>query len=431
MLRVELRAVLPAVEVGRAQPVGERLEGEHVLGADEVAGDEAHALRVRRLHLGGDGGEGFGPGGRRQAAVAADVGPVETLRLEAVDDVPGLVGDPLLVHVVVDARQDAQDLAAARVDADVGAERVHHVDDLGLGHLPGAGLEGRRLLQKRAHGAEIGDIALQLGPHGGFEIGRDLHVLATTDGAHVARPRHLGGEADTARAVDAAVHRRPHDRADVLVLDGPLVLVEARAGDAEGHRLILQVAFAALVADRAIQRMVDQQKFHDAMAGLLDHGRLGRDLGSLAVRAGPAVAHAPGAGGHRLRRALELDETHAAIAGDRQPLMEAEARDLGAGGLAGLQERVIRRNVDFPSVDDDLGHRYPFKAEPSRFSPRGLGSDIPFRVAAAPASALVLHLLPVARPLNAADRRVRGGARRAPRRGPPACSAPPVPLAGS
>ncbi len=53
----------------------------------------------------------------------------------------------------------------------------------------------------------------------------------------------------------------------------------------------------------------------------------------------------------------QLDQAHAAIAGDRQPLMKAEPRNLGAAGLAGLQQRVFRRNIDLVAVDDDLAHR--------------------------------------------------------------------------
>ena len=57
-----------------------------------------------------------------------------------------------------------------------------------------------------------------------------------------------------------------------------------------------------------------------------------------------------------LGRALDLDEAHAAIAGDREPLMEAEARDLGARLLARLEQRVFGRDVDFLAVDDEFGH---------------------------------------------------------------------------
>ena len=59
--------------------------------------------------------------------------------------------------------------------------------------------------------------------------------------------------------------------ADIFVLDRALVLGEAAGIDAVGHRLILQIALAALIADRAIERMVDQQKLHHAFARLLHH----------------------------------------------------------------------------------------------------------------------------------------------------------------
>ena len=51
-----------------------------------------------------------------------------------------------------------------------------------------------------------------------------------------------------------------------------------------------------------------------------------------------------------------FDQAHAAIAGDRQPLVEAEARNFRARRLARLQQRVFRRNVDLFAVDDELGH---------------------------------------------------------------------------
>src|SRR5262249_16667833 len=55
-------------------------------------------------------------------------------------------------------------------------------------------------------------------------------------------------------------------------------------------------------------------------------------------------------------RAFQLDQAHAAVAGNREALMEAEARDLRARGLARLQQRVVRRDVDLFAVDDELGH---------------------------------------------------------------------------
>src|SRR4029079_9230520 len=148
-------------------------------------------------------------------------------------------------------------------------------------------------------------------------------VLAAAGGAHFRRAADFGGETDAARALDAAVHRGLDQRAQIFVLDRTLVLGKARGIDTVAHRLVLQVALAALVTDRAIQRVVDQQKFHHAFTRLLHHRRTRRDFRRLALRAGPAIAHAPGAACDRLRAALHFDQAHPAIAGDRQPLMVA------------------------------------------------------------------------------------------------------------
>ena len=56
--------------------------------------------------------------------------------------------------------------------------------------------------------------------------------------------------------------------------EGALDVLEAGLGAAVGHRLVLQRAFAALVADRAVQRVVDQQQLHHAVLRLV--GRLPR-----------------------------------------------------------------------------------------------------------------------------------------------------------
>src|SRR5581483_10156771 len=358
--RIERRAVLPAIEIDDAEPAQQILERENLLDRGKVAHQRADALRIGRRKFRSNRLERFAPSRRAQPAAVADVRLIETLGAQAVDDVAGLVGDPFLVDVVVGARQDAHDLAAARIDPDRRAERVHHVDRFGLAELPRACRERVRLGGERADRTEIDDAALQLRGHRLFQISRDLHVLAAPGGAELGHAGDLGGEAHTAGALDAAVHRGLDQRAEILVLDRALVLAKAAGIDAIGHRLVLQVAFAALIADRAIERMIDQQEFHDAFARLAHHGRAGLDLGRLAVRSGTAVAHSPSAARHRLRRTDQLDQAHPAIAGDRQPLMEAEARNLGARGLARLQQRVLRGNVDLFAVDEELGHRLLF-----------------------------------------------------------------------
>ena len=118
----------------------------------------------------------------------------------------------------------------------------------------------------------------------------------------------------------------------------------AAAVEAIGHRLVLQVALAALVADRAIERMVDQQELHHALARLLAPAR---DLVWITMPSATGIAQeAIGFGDFS-----DLDQAHAAIAGDRQALVEAEMRHLDAGLLAGLQHRRARRHLDLlPSI---------------------------------------------------------------------------------
>ena len=246
---------------------------------------------------------------------------------------------------------------AAAVDADGGAERVHDVDRFGLPHSHGRALcaQGRCVSAPTGHRsmtlADSSDISRLL------EVGGDLHVLAAADDAELLDAGDLRHEADAARAVDAARHDRLDERPEVLVLDGALVLAVTRAAHAERHRLVLQVALAALVADRAVERMIDQQEFHHAFARLLDQRRLGVDDLRRVVPVGRKVVDAHGARGDGLRHALHLDQAHAAVAGDRQALVVAEARNLGASLLAGLKHGDAVLDLDLLAVDDELlGH---------------------------------------------------------------------------
>ena len=184
-------------------------------------------LPSMRAGLGGDRGKGFRPRGGAELAVLPDIGPVEPLRAQAVDDVAGLVGNPFLVHGLVDARQDPHHLAAAGIDPDRRTDAVHDVDRLGLAELPRPRRERIGLRGQRADRADVDEIALQFRGQRLFQIGRDLHVLAAAGRAHFRRAADFGGEADAARALDAAVHRGLDQRAEIFVLDRALVLGEA------------------------------------------------------------------------------------------------------------------------------------------------------------------------------------------------------------
>ena len=124
----------------------------------EVAGDHADAVGLGGLDLGGHGVEGRAPAHRLQAAADLGHGPIKALTQQAIAGVAALVAQPLLVDVLVDARQHAHHGRAAAVDADRRTQRVHDVDALRLLQLPRPRLEGVGLGGERTDRAQIDDV---------------------------------------------------------------------------------------------------------------------------------------------------------------------------------------------------------------------------------------------------------------------------------
>src|SRR5690606_16763424 len=205
------------------------------------------------------------------------------------------------------------------------------------------------------HRAEIDHVALQLTRQHRTEVGADLAILTTVELTHLRHARDLRREADTARAEDASGHAGRDQRTEIGIDLRALRFTEPAEIDPVGHRLVLQIAFATLIADRTVERMVDEQELHHPLSRLLDHRRLGPDHRRLTFRAGTEVPHLHGTGGGRLRRTThDLDEAHPAVAGYAQTLMVAETRDLYPDQLAGLQDRQVRINLDLDVIDDHL-----------------------------------------------------------------------------
>jgi len=257
-----------------------------------------------------------------------------------------LVGQPALVDFFVLERQHALDDVVLGLDDEVRAERIVRTHRLAPRQLPGARSEAEGLGGQRAHRAEVDDVARQLRVDGLLDEGHDLGVLAAEGLAEFHLAGDLGGEADAARAVDAARHVGRHQRAEVLVEDDALLFLVARGRRAIADREVLQLAFAALVADRAVERVVDQQELHHALLGLHGHFGMGPHL--------HAVGDRRGAGGQRLGRLLDLHQTHAAVGRDGEFLVVAEVRDVGAGNRGRIHHRAAVGNLDLLAVDFDL-----------------------------------------------------------------------------
>ncbi|MNN45937.1 hypothetical protein D3C81_1602940 [compost metagenome] len=169
-------------------------------------------------------------------------------------------------------------------------------------------------------------------------------MLATVQHAQFHHAGHFLAEAHATGAVDAAGHLLHGDqRAHVLVEHHALLFLVARLRRTVAHRQILELAFAALIADRAVERVVDQQEFHHGLLGLDGLFRVREDL--------HARRHRRGAGGQRLGRLLHLHQAHAAVRRDGEFAVVAEMRDVGAQLAGGFHHEAAFRNLYLLAVD--------------------------------------------------------------------------------
>ena len=262
----------------------------------------------------------------------------------ALVDVDRLVGEaaavaqPAVVDLGVVAPEHAQDAVVADGEADValaGAQRAHRARAL---DVPRARAEAVGLRGQRAHRAQLDDVAAEGRDVGVAVEGRDEGVRAALLEDQLVVLGDLLAEAHAAVAEDAALAVDGDQGAErERLLEVALGLDEARAPAAPAEGDVLQRALAALVAHRAVERVVDEQELDDRLLRLLDAVGLGVD--------DHAVLDRRRAAGLQLRDALDLDQAHAARADRGAELgLVAEDRDLDVAVLGGVdQHRVLGR----------------------------------------------------------------------------------------
>ena len=112
---------------------------------------------------------------------------------------------------------------------------------------------------------------------------RDLAAIAAVDDVDLRVAVHLAHEPDAPRAQDAPVaiqHQRRTEinvRLHAIAVEHAARKFHAALVAAERVRKILERTFAALVAHRAVERVVDQEEFEDGGARLDDVRRARRD----------------------------------------------------------------------------------------------------------------------------------------------------------
>ncbi len=190
-----------------------------------------------------------------------------------------LVADPALVDLRVVAGEDPLDLPLAHGRVDVAADRAEAADRRHVDDLPRPPLEAVLRRQERADRAELGHVAGERARVGQVLEGRDHRQRAAVRGDELAVLRDALAEAGAAVAEDAALAvERDRGRDRDRLLEGELLEAHPRVAGAVAEGEVLQRALAALVADRAVERVVDEDELERRVLSL---GRLlGRASGA-------------------------------------------------------------------------------------------------------------------------------------------------------
>ena len=259
-----------------------------------------------------------------------------------------LVAEPAVVDLGMVSGKDALDLALARRRVDVAADGTHPADGRDVLDLPWPGFEAIRRGRERTDRAELDHVAAERRPVGLVPERCDHRAGAAVDGDELAVLGDAFAEASAAITEDAALavecdQRRNGDR----LLERALRKRHARVAGAVAERQVLQRALAALVADGAVQRVVDEDELERRVLCLGGDLRRQRGAHDHPVLCGER------AGGLRLRRAgLHLAEAHPAGADGRpEPGLVAEDGNLDPGGQRGLDEARPLRHLDGDAVD--------------------------------------------------------------------------------
>src|SRR6185312_6297026 len=158
-------------------------------------------------------------------------------------------------------RQHAHDAVVLHLHDEVAAMAIVRRHAFASRQLPRSRGEAKRLRRERAHRADVDHVPRQLRIDGTANEGLDFGMLAATRHAELHDAADLDAEAHVPRAMNAARHLLGRDeRTHVLVEYDPLLFAIARPGRAIADGEVLQLALAALVADRAVERMVDEQE---------------------------------------------------------------------------------------------------------------------------------------------------------------------------
>ena len=122
----------------------------------------------------------------------------------------------------------------------------------------------QRLVREYARGTDLDQVAAELALEHAVLVAAEVNMVVAGEDIEVPAAGVAPVEPDAAVALDAAVHLVVDEGAEMLV--AVRSFFEPRSSIiVPGHdRHVLEVAFASLIADRAVMRMVQHEPFDDA-----------------------------------------------------------------------------------------------------------------------------------------------------------------------
>ena len=180
-----------------------------------------------------------------------------------------------------------------------------------------------------------------------FELADDRAVAAFTD-VEDGIVGHVFHEPDASRTQDAPIRDVQDVAAEILDRIEPLGLLIPGVLAAFGEGIVLQFALARLIANRAVERVVDEQHLEHPLARLA--GDIGMHVHHL------SVGDRRRTGRRKLRRLLHFHETHPTHPRHRQPRVVAIMGDEDARDLRGFEHRCAFGDLHLAAFDGQRHH---------------------------------------------------------------------------
>ena len=179
-------------------------------------------------------------------------------------------------------------------------------------------------------------------------------MLTTVRHAQLHHTSDFLTKAYTTCAMDTATHfLHGNQRANVLVKNHALFFFIPGCTGAITHSQILQLAFTTLVANRAVQWMVDKQKLHHPFLGLDGFIVLGMNDHALCNRCST--------GRHGFRRFFDIHKAHAAISSNREFLVIAKVWNVCSSFFSRMHDRAAFRHAHFLSIELYFNHIFSLR----------------------------------------------------------------------